>query len=211
LVNDGIKLKNQGMFEQAGNRGYAKGWAHLIELYSKEEGVKRDENEVSRLVELVKSSTDGGDAVGQYLLGWMFCSGHGVAKDATKAFEWFLKSAEQGNEDAQCHLGWMLDYGNGVAKDETKAVEWYLKSAEQKGETIPRQLPTTSNFRYCIREIYPPSIEFDTNTQPTEFTFLPATFKVNDSAQTAEDPELLWYEVLPFFDVWVWWVCGEEW
>lgn len=71
----------------------------------------------------------------------------------------------------------------------------------QKGEVVPRQLPTSSNFRYCIREIYPPGIVTDPTTQPIEFTFLPATFKIDDTATTAEDPEELWYRVLPFFDV----------
>jgi uncharacterized protein len=103
LIDEGIKLKNQGkfeqafkMFEQAGNRGYARGWSHLIGLYSKEKGVKRDEREFSKLVELMKRSSDGGDAVGQCALGWMFFNGHGVSKDETKAFELFSLSANQG-------------------------------------------------------------------------------------------------------------------
>jgi TPR repeat protein len=61
LVDEGFKLKNQRkfeqafkMFEQAGNRGYARGWSHLIGLYSEEKGVKRDEREMAKLVELVK-------------------------------------------------------------------------------------------------------------------------------------------------------------
>jgi hypothetical protein len=47
LIEEGIKLKDQRkfeqafkMFEQAGNRGYARGWSCLIGLYSEEKGVK---------------------------------------------------------------------------------------------------------------------------------------------------------------------------
>jgi hypothetical protein len=58
----------ESLFKQVGNRGYVRGLSYLIGLHSEEKGVKRDESEVSRLVELVKRSADGGDAVGQYLL-----------------------------------------------------------------------------------------------------------------------------------------------
>jgi hypothetical protein len=64
LVEEGIKLKNQRKFEQAGNRGYARGWYCLIKLYLEEKGLKRDKREMAKLVELVKRSSDGGDAVG---------------------------------------------------------------------------------------------------------------------------------------------------
>jgi len=67
------------------------------------------------------------------------------------------------------------------------------------GDVIPRRLPTTANFRYCVRELYPPSIVADTNSPPLEFSFQPATYKISDTLETAEDPELLWYSVLPLF------------
>ena len=37
---------------------------------------------------------------------WCFDNGRGVAKDKTRAFEWYLKAAENGNVDAmnQCYL-----------------------------------------------------------------------------------------------------------
>jgi hypothetical protein len=71
LVEEGIKLENQGKFEQvfklfehAGNRGNARGWNCLIGLYSKEKSIDRDEREIAKLVELVKRSFDGRDAIG---------------------------------------------------------------------------------------------------------------------------------------------------
>ena len=66
-------------------------------------------------------------------------------------------------------------------------------------EVIPRRLPTTASFRYCIREIYPPQIVTDSSTAPMEFNFQAATWKLDDTLDTAEDPEYLWYEVLPLF------------
>jgi uncharacterized protein len=119
------------LFEQAGNRGYARGWSHLIGLYSEEKGVKRDEREMARLVELVKRSSDEGDVVGHFALGWLFVNGHGVERDKKIAFELYLKAAEQGYANSQFNLGSMFDNGEGVAKDKMKAIEWYLRAADQ--------------------------------------------------------------------------------
>jgi uncharacterized protein len=118
------------MFEQVGNRGYARGWSCLIGLYSEEKGVKRDEREMARLIELVKRSSGGGDSVGQFALGWLYHNGHGVARDEAKAIELYSLSANQGYALSQYNLGWMFANGEGVAKDEMKAIEWYLKAAE---------------------------------------------------------------------------------
>jgi TPR repeat protein len=69
-----------------------------------------------------------GHAEAQYLLGYSYFFGSGVARDFTKAVEWYCKAAEQGYADAQKFLGICF---SGVLHDDTKAVEWYLKAAEQ--------------------------------------------------------------------------------
>ncbi len=55
----------------------------------------------------------------------MYESGQGVAKDNTKAVEWYQEAADQGNANAQSNLGTMYESGRGIVKDNTKAVEWY--------------------------------------------------------------------------------------
>ncbi|HNL81153.1 MAG TPA: tetratricopeptide repeat protein, partial [Agitococcus sp.] len=58
--------------------------------------------------------------------------GEGVAKNSTKAAEWFRKAAEQGEIDAQYSLGEMYrDGADDFMQDNTKAVEWFIKAAEQ--------------------------------------------------------------------------------
>ena len=69
-----------------------------------------------------------------------------------------------------------------------------------KGEVVPKRLPTTATFRFCCREIYPPAVVEDPDTTaPMEFTFQKATYKVDDTMETAEDPYLLWYDLLSYF------------
>jgi len=60
----------------------------------------------------------------------MYRKGQGVAKDYTKALEWYLKAAEAGNSTAMNNIGWMYQKVQGFPKDYTKALEWYLKAAE---------------------------------------------------------------------------------
>eukprot|EP01094_Clydonella_sp_ATCC50884_P020977 TRINITY_DN4496_c0_g1_i1.p1 TRINITY_DN4496_c0_g1~~TRINITY_DN4496_c0_g1_i1.p1 ORF type:complete len:673 (-),score=242.65 TRINITY_DN4496_c0_g1_i1:108-2126(-) len=66
------------------------------------------------------------------------------------------------------------------------------------GELAPRCLPTTASYRYCIREIYPPTKEY--SNKPTEYTFQAATHHVIASKLTALEPQYIWYEVLKYFD-----------
>eukprot|EP00211_Chloroparvula_japonica_P001028 CAMPEP_0119121380 /NCGR_PEP_ID=MMETSP1310-20130426/2039_1 /TAXON_ID=464262 /ORGANISM="Genus nov. species nov., Strain RCC2339" /LENGTH=591 /DNA_ID=CAMNT_0007110943 /DNA_START=311 /DNA_END=2086 /DNA_ORIENTATION=- len=67
-------------------------------------------------------------------------------------------------------------------------------------DLVPRELLTTGTWRYCIREIYSPVALNDFEEPPLEFSFQPATYKVDDSLETAENPALLWYRILPLFD-----------
>lgn len=72
-----------------------------------------------------------GDSDAQFQLGEAYFHGKGVAKNANKAEEWYLKAASQGLADAQNMLGWMYLYGNGVPQDLPKALEWFQKASAQ--------------------------------------------------------------------------------
>ena len=84
-----------------------------------------------KLVQRMQHHAELGDAIAQRLLGHMYLEGKRIAKDATKAAEWFRKAAEQGDAEAQVFLGRMYNIGEGVAKDAAKAAEWVRKAAEQ--------------------------------------------------------------------------------
>ena len=78
-----------------------------------------------------KAEAEKGDATAQFLLGYMYANGQGVAKDGAEAVKWYRKAADQGYAPAQAYLGDMYKYGQGVAKDEAQAVEWYRLAADQ--------------------------------------------------------------------------------
>ncbi|MCE9659774.1 MAG: protein kinase [Burkholderiales bacterium] len=72
-----------------------------------------------------------GNARCQAVLGNMYRSGNGVARDPVEAARWYRKAADQGSDVAQYELGTMYESGLGVAKDPLQAVSWYRKSADQ--------------------------------------------------------------------------------
>ena len=70
----------------------------------------------------------------------MYANGTGVAKDNTKAMEWFRKAAEQGHAFAQYDLGFMYANGIDVPTDNAKAMEWLRKAADQGHNDAQRKL-----------------------------------------------------------------------
>ena len=71
-----------------------------------------------------------GNVEAQYNLGHMYENGHGVSKDISEAYKWYVKAAENGNDEAQCALGYMYATGDGVLQDYMLAFKWYSKAAE---------------------------------------------------------------------------------
>ena len=90
-------------------------------------GPQTDEEKFAGL----KQKAESGDAKSQLGLARMYYNGDGMAKDDTKAAEWYQKAAVQGNAMAQYNLGMMYQKGEGVTKDAAKAEEWLQKAAAQ--------------------------------------------------------------------------------
>jgi hypothetical protein len=67
----------------------------------------------------------------QFLIGFKFENGLGVAEDKAEAMRWYRLAAAQGYAAAQNNLGWMFDNGLGVAEDKAEAVRWYRLAAAQ--------------------------------------------------------------------------------
>lgn len=83
-------------------------------------------SECDKIFEMAKD----GDVVAICELGRRYYNGsHGLNKDLSRAFSYFLKAAEQGCPEAQCNVAWCYEVGDGIEEDLLKAHEWYLKSA----------------------------------------------------------------------------------
>ena len=75
-----------------------------------------------------------GDAMSQFLLGFMYWSGRGTEPDQDKALDWFLLASDQGVPEAMYNVAKIL-----LAKDEEKnreeAIEWLKRSANAGYDT----------------------------------------------------------------------------
>jgi TonB family protein len=71
-----------------------------------------------------------GSAGSMYVLGEIFLSGNGAARDYAEAASWFRKAADAGHNLAMVALGKLYETGRGVDQDLVEAVRWYRRSAE---------------------------------------------------------------------------------
>jgi len=75
--------------------------------------------------ELWLAKAERGDASAQYIAGFMYVRGQGVAQNLPEAARWLRASAEQGNANAQWSLGTLYELGFGVPKDYAEAFRLY--------------------------------------------------------------------------------------
>jgi uncharacterized protein len=74
-----------------------------------------------------------------YALGWLYSNGHGVDKDDTQAFIWFLHAAESGIAQAQHMVGVCYGQGLGVEKNSQQSLLW-IKRAARHGDKNARDM-----------------------------------------------------------------------
>jgi len=77
-------------------------------------------------------------------------------------------------------------------------VSWVPYADIDPNSVVPRLLPTQADFRYCVREIYPPEASY--STKPMEFNFQQANYHYFNNELTANYPEYAWYQVLDLFN-----------
>jgi uncharacterized protein len=82
-------------------------------------------------IRLLRPLAEQGDALAQFILGFMYGEGKGVPQDHEKAVKWYRLAADQGYAAAQNNLGIRYSNGWGVPKDEAQAVAWFRRAAEQ--------------------------------------------------------------------------------
>ncbi|KAI9208768.1 uncharacterized protein BJ171DRAFT_565222 [Polychytrium aggregatum] len=112
------------IFEQLSNDGHSDSQLWIGDLYSSGGGE-------SEAFEWYSKSANKGNSYGEWMVGFCYYDGIGVAQDYVKAAEWFRKSAEQGNRYGQYWLANCYEYGEGVAKDIDTAIVWCRRAAEQ--------------------------------------------------------------------------------
>lgn len=81
--------------------------------------------------ELFQIAANGGNAIGQYNVGFFYMDGLGITKDEKRGNEFFQLAVDQGNSDALNDLGYSYQYGRGMAKDEKRAIELYQLAVHQ--------------------------------------------------------------------------------
>lgn len=97
------------------------GWDEAVGAYNK--------GDYATAAKEFRPYAENGQATAQYILGWIFQNGEGVARNDTEAMKWYAKAAEKGNADAQYALG--AYYMSGPARDDAKAAHWLRKAADQ--------------------------------------------------------------------------------
>ena len=92
-------------WHEAAERGEA--WAQYNQgmMYSRGDGVPRDDTEATKWI---RKAAEQGHPDAQNSMGAMYERGEGVPEDDAEAVTWYRKAAVQGNALAQNNLGWML-------------------------------------------------------------------------------------------------------
>ena len=68
------------LFQLAGDRGDVRAWSYLVDMYEKEEGIKRNNNEIARLTVLIREAANRGEPLGQCALGVIYYYGASAIK-----------------------------------------------------------------------------------------------------------------------------------
>ncbi len=76
-------------------------------------------------MEIWRPLAERGEASAQYMVGYLYAQGEGVASNSGTAAKWYHKAADQGDPDAQLNLGLMYVNGVGVKKSYVTAYKWF--------------------------------------------------------------------------------------
>lgn len=126
---------------------YQKGY----DYYFGENGMPQDKYTA---IKYFQQAAEQGHVVAQYVLGYSYYYGEGVAEDNYAAVSWFLKAAEQGDDDAQYYLGLCYYRGHGVTEDDYAAVSWFRKAAEQGNKEAQYRLGDCYYLGHGVTEDY---------------------------------------------------------
>ncbi|MCD7733577.1 MAG: SEL1-like repeat protein [Clostridiales bacterium] len=97
-------------------------------LYNRE---NRQPEDLDLAVSQFTKAAELGHAKAQFILGFFYDGGEGVAADAAKAAYWYEQAADRDLVEAQYTVAQRYDRGKGVKENKAKAAKWYKKAAEQ--------------------------------------------------------------------------------
>ena len=80
-------------------------------------------------LKLITPLAERGDAEAQFVLGYMYETGHVAPQNSTEAAKWFRKAADNDDTIAQISLGRLYEKGKGVPQDYVEAKVLYTKAA----------------------------------------------------------------------------------
>lgn len=120
-------------WRKAAEQNYTGAAIQLAGMYSRGDGVKKNEAEAARWV---RRAADKGEIMAQESLGYRYEKGLGVKQNYAEAAKWFLNPAERGSGTAQENLGKLYETGQGVKQDYAEAYYWFSLAAKC-GETEP--------------------------------------------------------------------------
>lgn len=125
-------------YRSAAEKGHGEAAEEIGKWYRRGIGVEKDMAEAFHFYMIAAKA---GSDEAQFWVGKFYAEGWGcVAKDYSKAVEWYEKSATQDNSDAICAMGWCYQLGNGVEQDYSKAVEWFKRGVDQDDGTCMNNL-----------------------------------------------------------------------
>jgi TPR repeat protein len=101
-----------------------------------------------------------GGPVAQYVLGWLYENGRGVAADLQKSVQWYVLAARGGDARAMNALGRMLVQGTGVPANEREGIALVARAAQanyapaqfnlgyayEQGLGVPRNTTAAANW-----------------------------------------------------------------
>ena len=98
-----------------------------------------------RALAAYKVGAEGGNALCQWQVAFMYCNGRGVAVDWKHARPWLEKAAAQNDPDAVGQLGVMYKEGRGVTRSYRRARELYQRAIELGSSVAVENLQTLTN------------------------------------------------------------------
>ena len=162
------------------------------------------EKDYETALKLFQQAAEQGNVMAQLQLGDIYRKGKGVAKDGTKAVEWYRIVAENPKNkdynfvmeemyetdgkipqfyaltytDVLFILGEMYETGDGIPKDYAKALEWYTKAAEQGDAEAQFKLGEIYYYSRGVPQDYAKALEW--YTKAAEQGYAPAQCKVGE-------------------------------
>ena len=92
------------------------------------------EQDLDRAFRYLTVAGKNGDALSQFLTGFMHWSGRGTEPDQDKALEWFLLAADQGIPEAMYNVAKIL-LAKDAEKNREEAIGWLKRSANAGYDT----------------------------------------------------------------------------